>query len=141
MEIIIYRLEDVQGHGPYALVPPQFKDQCSTYMEIVDPEIKACSVNRYPEEQPTAWSEGGEIEIVFEEDVHYFGFASLEQYRAWMFKPEWRKGLAELGVLLNKYLVEDAAVVVSPHQAIFKKARAKLVESCRPDDARIIECD
>lgn len=66
-------------------------------------------------------------------DCYIFGFGNLEQFREWVFNFEWRKNLAELGVLLNRYEVESDYCRVGFHQAIFRRDHAKLIESVAPD--------
>lgn len=68
-----------------------------------------------------------------EQQKWFFGFESLEQMKRWVHTRQLRRTLHEEGLLLNCYSVPAEHVHTSKHQAIFRRWRARKVESRRVD--------
>jgi hypothetical protein len=117
----IWRLEDSSGWGVYS----------GHYAyDATEHEADGRSVERHP--NPFNDEKLGYREVE-EPDDWYFGFSNLRQYREWFHRAEWRRKLHKLGVQLNRYEIEDEEMRVGEKQAIFIKAKARLVETRRPD--------
>jgi len=127
--LTIYRLEDGKGIGPYFEGIDEYNH---SYIEKMNEMIEEDLQHR-PNiwNQPIPRNDPG-LGDDFDRE-HVFGFASLAQYLNWMHMPEWREGLAQLGVMLNVYQVPAEAAKASNFQAVFDKKQAQLGNSLRPD--------
>lgn len=73
-------------------------------------------------------------------DFH-FGFSSISQLRAWLYKDEWLERMHELGGVLKVYDVDDEHVVLGNAQVMFLKEQANSFErrSLHPDSIRELQ--
>jgi hypothetical protein len=65
-------------------------------------------------------------------DPHY-GFSSLKQFKQWVHKAQWRRGLNNVGVQLSVYQVDYKHLKKGKYQAIFDISKANIVKVLRPD--------
>lgn len=61
-------------------------------------------------------------------DSWQFGFATLAQYQAWVYKSEFREALAEAGMRLSKYQVPDDCFERSSFQCIYRTSSAVRID-------------
>lgn len=123
----VWRLEDEDGYGIYNaefggsyFMTVAQDDYCEEYMKRhIAPD----------EDEALGWDE------LDDRRSYIFGFSSLAQFKHWVFKKKWRKGLARYDVRLNKYMVDSGYMIKGTAQAIFNPEHARLIESRRPDYA------
>jgi hypothetical protein len=61
-----------------------------------------------------------------------FGFASKKQMRDWISEDDWKRKLADEGLIVAKYQVPKEQVAIGQTQAIFHPMHAKLVSTMCP---------
>ena len=66
------------------------------------------------------------------QDEDYFGFASIAQYRAWVYKAAWRRALFDEGIELVVYEVERQLVTFGEVQCVFMRSKANVIERLHP---------
>lgn len=106
---LIYRLQTRRGRGIY-------QDACKT-----PPTNRA----RHPLPHEDCALRWGWRSHRYE---WHFGFASLEQLRAWFYRDEWLTRLGRDGVVLTVWEVPERYVQIGNTQAIFVKRRARRLE-------------
>jgi hypothetical protein len=67
-----------------------------------------------------------------DDEFYFFGFLTIEQYKAWVYNPVWRKKLSQYGVMLSVYEIDTKKLKKSPHQVAFRRQDATLIESLDP---------
>jgi hypothetical protein len=63
----------------------------------------------------------------------YFGFATLSQFKRWVYREDIRRRLQADGLQLSCYSVPEKFTKRSSFQAIFRKDKARLIEVRRVD--------
>lgn len=71
----------------------------------------------------------------------HFGFSSIAQLRAWLYKDEWLERMHEMGGVLKVYDVDAEHVVLGNAQVMFLKEQANSCErhSLHPDSIRELQ--
>lgn len=59
----------------------------------------------------------------------FFGFVSVEQLKAWLYKDRWRQRLTDLGYLVYVFEVDDELACLGDTQAVFIRDKATLKET------------
>lgn len=117
----IYRLETLAGRGVYSA------NVIGKAMEEFDVDLYY-DISRHPSPdndvrlQDVWWS-------LPNQDPWYFGFSSKAQMQRWFYRADIRRYLASQGIVMNKYEVPNAFFHRGMNQAIFRKDKAKLVET------------
>ena len=117
----IWRLETTDGRGVYASKAwGRYAGDCMQ------------------DKHPSPWRDKGlglacYTHIAYEQMLKYhFGFATLAQFKRWVFKKKWRINFHNAGLVLNCYKVPVRHSRIGDTQAIFKRKYAEIVATRSP---------
>lgn len=132
----IYRVEDAQGYGAYAV----FSLWKSAANLAKDRDLPSWRRDQWvsdqwsiPDPHPAPSADGlGRIK-----DDEHFGFADLKTLKGWMFRePEDGMKMEKLGLLVSVYEVPKRTVRIGGRQCVFRKdgEADRLIESVLPTE-------
>lgn len=116
----IWRFEDDEGQGVYCFNVEEIGD--ITYAEYAGFGVGANAAHPMP---PESW---------LWDHQYYYGFASLEQARKWMYDDEWLERLEEVGVMLVKYSARKQFIKKNDHQVAFFRDKARIIRQHKPTE-------
>lgn len=129
----VYRVQDAaNGRGMYCGSSASFLDTKASDrhpMPKDDAGLRRQGVDLHHD----MWSGGWDLRTLPGWVGVRFGFASMAQYRSWVYQHDWRMRLGLLGYRLCVFEAPDEWVRHGDTQAIFEPAQAKLIEDYPPD--------
>jgi hypothetical protein len=123
-----FRLERKDGLGIYHAVCDNNLSPWDNVTGSNDNMLQQDSIHIIP-------SEDKQLGLSFDaidDEFYFFGFLTIEQYKAWVYNPVWRKKLSQYGVMLSVYEIDTKKLKKSPHQVAFRRQDATLIESLDP---------
>lgn len=122
----VYRVEDADGYGAYS--------DHKQFENLVDDPADGFNEELW-EHWPLPSDDSALVAAGFWAFEGKYGrtgirfcFASLDQFRAWFYKGEWRSALKADGCSLSVYELDPQYVCAGDSQAIFVAGNEKLIE-------------
>lgn len=128
MKIRFFRLENDDGVGVYHSADDSGLSIWQKVTESKESSLQHDAIHVQPVVDY-------ELRLTFEELTrcqYHFGFLSIDQYKAWLYNPLWRKNLSNHGISLSIYEIEEGDLKKSSHQVAFLRNDATLVEKVNP---------
>ncbi|MDG4783283.1 hypothetical protein O7614_26855 [Micromonospora sp. WMMD961] len=113
-EVIVYRIEDRDGRGPYNNYPMDFKRN-----KIIR---ELCKIHASPTTHPAGQLDGITSDNGFTVD-HYFGFINKASLARWF--TGWGERLTEAGFYVSTFAARSEDILHGRKQIAFAKGRAR----------------
>lgn len=124
--MIILRVVNGNGDGMYSFCPKLCSSLWNEATNGADDDIL------HPLPDGKMLVEIDKIRII-DGCIPRFGFRNKRQFLRWVYDPDWRTKMAELGGVLRVYEVPSDFVVQSNEQAVFSEEHATLLEELPVD--------
>lgn len=121
MDMIIYRIEDVNGIGfgtKLSNVYCPLRGELSVWSVVLG---NGCSYDLDANIHPCPDDDDILKNILVGQDIseYSFGFSSAKQMRNWMYKDKWLIALEKHGMFISKYIVDSQYVILGEKQCMF----------------------